>query len=301
MASGKTVIKYQFFEVCSLAVDKETEELFDLSEWGQRVDGFTLTQKLKAVNEIKGRLEGRISVGQSPYEAYNFMRLDELSNTYKVKENKEAEHIDLADDEYIGKNTVVLYDPAEHIAMVQCNRGSYGVEGIVSYINQFALPNRLCYFRPVFCNFTDYMDAKKIVKLDIRFANTRNFTAYNSKCLERIVEACNEMEGLVANVSIGLGYAKNKALDAETVSAAVSDLRDKRNRECIGPTRIVLKDDVRSSVYDLFDNIDHELITYKIPPRGELSFEEMANAMAKRYQDESKERIWNSLHNKENA
>lgn len=300
MANGRIAIKYRFFEVCRLDADSKEEELFDLSDWGKRVNTCTLEGKLKTANGIKGRLENRIFVGNNQYEAYNFMRLDEISNTYKVREGGAAVHIDLDDDEYIGKNTVVLYDPKKHIAMVQCNRGSYGVEGIVSYINQFTPLDRSCYFRPIFNNFTAGKNAEKITKLNIRFANTRSFTAYNSKCLERIVEACNEMESLVANISIGVGYARNRTLDAKTVSDAVLDLRDEKNRDSVGSASIVLNDDTRSSIYDLFENIDHELITFIIPPRGELSFEEMADAMAYRYENESKARILNNLRNKMN-
>ena len=298
MNEKKIVVKYQFYEVCCLDSGRETELLYDLSDWGNRVACLTLEEKIKVANGIIGRLENRAYVGShNQYEAYNFMRLDEVSNTYKVKQNMHAEHIDLEEDEYIGKNTVVLYDPRNHVAMVQCNRGGYGISGIVSYINQFNHTTCNCYFRPIYNIFEEEMYRNRITKIDVRFANTRQFAVENSKCLERILESCNEMESLTAHIEIGLGYTRGKSLNSNTISEVVDDLRNPINRHSVKSARIVLNDDVRSSIFDLFDNIDHENIIYSIPPRAELGFEMMAWRMAERYEEESRVRIVNNLRN----
>ena len=294
---NRVTVKYQFYEVCCMAGKYETENLYDLSAWGDRVESLSLVDKIKDANGIKGRLESRLIGVKGEYEAFNFMRLDVLSNTYKVKEDTAAEHIDLELDEYIGKNTVILYDPRFHIAMVQCNRGSYGVAGIVSYINKFNPSNAACYFRPIANNFNENMLKNRLTKLDVRFANTREFRAYSSRNLERIVESCNEFEGLTAHIEIGLGYARGRTLNSETISEVVSDVR--ANKGCISSAKLVMNDDTRSSIFDLFDNIEHENISYVVPPRSELGFEYMANEMAYRYDEEARARVVNSLRNQE--
>lgn len=297
MPNRRVVVKYQFYEVCCMDGDAETENLYDLSSWANRLRNVSLVDRLKTTNGIKGRLEDVSMVRMDQFEAYNFMRLDELSNTYKVKVGDVAEHIDLEDDEYIGKNTVVLYDPRFHVAMVQCNRGSYGVGGIVSYINSFN--NDLCYFRPVLNEYIEELYGENVTKLDIRFANTRQFIPRNSRQLERIIESCNEMEALTAHIEIGLGYTRGRNLNRETISDAVTDIRSRHNKGCIKSAKIVVNDDTRSAVFDLFDNIDYENIYYTVPPRGELAFGFMADTMAERYDNVSRARIHNILRNRE--
>lgn len=295
--ANRVTIKYQFYEVCCMAGDSETENLYDLSAWGDKVNVLSLADKIKQANGITGRLESRLIGVKGMYEAYNFMRLDVVSNTYKVKENTAAEHIDLENDEYIGKNTVMLYDPRFHIAMVQCNRGSYGVAGIVSYINQFNTSDDACYFRPIANDFSDNMLRNRLTRLDVRFANIREFRPYNSRNLERILESCNEFQGLTAHIEIGLGYDRGSSLNSETISEVISDIR--ANRRSVSSAKLVMDDDTRSSIFDLFDNIDHENISYKVPPRAELGFEFMANEMAYRYDEEARARVVNNLRNQE--
>ena len=140
----RVTIKYQYYQLCTFNGDKYTEDLYDLVEWLGRVGGLSLEEKVHEVSGIEGRLETAIPVFNDEFFALNFMRLDILSNTYILGKDTEARHIDLEENEYIGKNTVMLYDPKYSIAMVQCNRGSYGIYGLQKYINSFNSGMNLC-------------------------------------------------------------------------------------------------------------------------------------------------------------
>ncbi len=296
MAGKQVVIKYQYFEVCCMDGDDRTEMLYNLEGWVHRINTIPLPVRLKDVNGIKGRIENVDRLLDDQYISLNFMRLEELSNTYKVKENTAAEHIDLELDEYIGKNTVVLYDPRLHVVMVQCNRGSYGVTAIESYINSFNVPNDLCYFRPIDNAFDSLMLQRgKTTHLDIRFANTRQFVARNSRHLERFLETCNEMESFTAHIEIGLGYTRGGALNNETISAAINDLRNPGNRESVSSAKVTLNEDQKSSVFDLFENIINDKISYIVPARGELAYNFMADKMAERYDGRTRAQVLNLL------
>lgn len=178
MGIKRAVIKYQYYELCCLDGERETEENYDLRNWIDKMtrEYLDLVDRIQEINGIKGRLEIVDLVHNDEFYTLNFMRLDALSNTYLVKEDEEAEHIDLEEGEYIGKNTVILYDPRTHVAMIQCNRGGYGVYAIQSYINSFNDPEDLCYFRPITCDLNADNCLEGITtKIDVRFSNIGDF------------------------------------------------------------------------------------------------------------------------------
>ncbi len=288
-------VEFQYFEVCCINDVTKTEFRYDLQRWIDRISTVLLDARIREVNNIKGRLENLDLVANDEFYILNFMRMDELSNTYIVKENERALHIDLEDDEYIGRNTVVLYDPRLNVVMVQRNRGGYGVAAIESYINSFSEPDNLCYFRPVSDQFNYDGQYGAFLKFDIRFANIRNFVAYNSKAFERIIDACNQMECLTAHIEMGLGYTRGDELNAETVQEAILDIRDPRNRESISTAKVRFTDDQKSELYDLFDNIVHDVIYFTVPRGGELGLAYMAERMSGQYEGRSRARILNLL------
>lgn len=293
----RVTIKYQYYQLCTFNGDKYTEDLYDLVEWLGRVGGLSLEEKVHEVSGIEGRLETAIPVFNDEFFALNFMRLDILSNTYILGKDTEARHIDLEENEYIGKNTVMLYDPKYSIAMVQCNRGSYGIYGLQKYINSFNSGMNLCYFRPINNDVTDeYLKSTPALKIDVRFANTRQFNPGNSRVFNKIIDACNEIECYTAHLECGLGYNRGNELEKETVTEMVKELRKPENREAVSSARITLSDDQKSSVFDLFDNICSDKINFEIPARGELGFKFMVGKMIEKYNEKgSRARIYSIL------
>jgi len=257
-----------------------------------------LEERIANVNGIKGRLEDIKLVHNEEYYALNFMRMDEISNTYFVYEDADAVHIDLDEGEYIGRNTVVLYDPNLNILMIQCNRGSYGVAAIESYINNFNNEDDICYLRPIYNDFNGLIgNNQKIMKLDVRFSNVRALQI-NSRYFERIIETCNDLECLTAHIEFGLGHNREDELDRETVTAMIDDIRNAKDSGCISSAKIILSDDEKSNLIDLFHNIENDIIKYAIPPRGELGFLFMADIMAERYEN-SRIRLMNLIRREE--
>lgn len=293
----RVTIKYQYYQLCTFNGDKYTEDLYDLVEWLGRVGGLSLEEKVHEVSGIEGRLETAIPVFNDEFFALNFMRLDILSNTYILGKDTEARHIDLEENEYIGKNTVMLYDPKYSIAMVQCNRGSYGIYGLQKYINSFNSGMNLCYFRPINNDVTDeYLKSTPALKIDVRFANTRQFKPGNSRVFNKIIDACNEIECYTAHLECGLGYNRGNELEKETVTEMVKELRKPENREAVSSARITLSDDQKSSVFDLFDNICSDKINFEVPARGELGFKFMVGKMIEKYNEKgSRARIYSIL------
>ena len=205
----RVTIRFQYYQLCTFDGDSYTEDLYDLIGWIEKVTNLSLKERKREISGIEGRLEIVEPVLNDTMYALNFMRLDVLSNTYIVKPDKRAKHVDLEENEYIGKNTVAIYDPKYSVLMLQCNRGSYGVSGIESYINSFNDSDELCYIRPISYELPEkVLNDAPALKLDVRFANTRQVNVKNSRLFAKIIDACNQMECYTAHFEFGLGHNK---------------------------------------------------------------------------------------------
>lgn len=285
--NGKRVtIKYQYYQLCTIIGTEQTEYAYDLREWIEMLNGLALEERIKDINDISGRLEDIALVHNREFYVLNFMRLDVVSNTYVLAPETRARHVDLGENEYIGKNTVVLYDPRYNVVMVQCNRGSYGVIALQNYINSFIDNGRLCYFRPIYYNYNDMVSNKRqFLKLDVRFANTRNLIATDSRAFEDIINLCNQVECRTAHLEFGLGYnyRRKDELEPETIQGIIKEIRSDDNIGLISSAHITLTDDQKTEVFDLLQNILNDKINYVVPPRGELAFSMLSDRMANKY------------------
>ncbi len=298
MAKTKYVsVNFLYFQLWT--VGQIEEGLYDLTEWLDMINGLDYADRVKTVNGITGRAEDIAALANNDdVYALNMMRMDVVSDTYVLTEDAEARHVDLEEDEYIGKNTVFLYDNRRKIVMVQCNRGGYGVAGIESYINSFFTEGPRCHFRPIENRFVlNNNPNRHYYKLDVRFANVREFHAHNSVEFERIINAFNQADCLTAHIEMGVGYNYNREneLSSETIQNAIMDIMDENNRTCVSSAKVVLTDDQKSEIFNLFDNIMMDKIRFTIPPRGELGFEVMANRMYETYEEGTRARIYNIL------
>lgn len=276
---GKTKhFKYTYYEVITEENDKEV--LYDLSKWLYIISAKTLEQRKEVIGDVQGRLEA-IEMLQDDFYALNFMRLDEASDAYRAKENKRAEHIDLADDEYLGRNTVAVYDSKKHIILIQNNRGSYTANAIQNYINH-TNDGEICYFRPILDNFdVDRCKRGKIKKIIVGCSELRQFDADGSKVFENIIDSCNELGGYTFNIEIGIGRGRGKQLNNQNVYEAVNTLLP--NRGCLSTAQVALSDEKADAVYDLFDNLRIGEFDLKVPRRGELEYMVIANNMYAQY------------------
>lgn len=298
MAKSKYVsVNFLYYQLWT--VGQGEDGLYDLTDWLNMINNLDYAERVKTVNDITGRVEdiAGLAVDNEIY-ALNMMRMEEVSDTYVLTEDAEAKHVDLDENEYIGRNTVFLYDNRRKIVMVQCNRGGYGVSGIESYINSFYEDGPHCHFRPIENRFVlNNNPNRHYFKLDVRFANVREFRAHNSIEFERIINAFNQADCLTAHIEMGVGYNYNREneLSGEAIQNAIMDIMDENNRTCISSARVTLTDDQKSEIFNLFDNIMMDKISFTIPPRGELGFEVMANRMYEIYEDATRARIYNVL------
>lgn len=291
---SKTVkIKCRYYQVRELDNGDITPKIYDLRPWIANIATKGYEERCKEENTVKGRVEDIAQLGDSEIYGLNFMRMDEVSTSYILKETDPAEHIDLEDGEYIAKNTVCLYDAEAGIIMIQRNKGGYNEKTIQSYVNMF-LQNQQCCLVPILeeVNFTK-QDAEYL-KLDVRLANFKEFEPAAGSAMEQILGGMNRLDGINAHVELSLGSFKNARLNAPEVRSVIADLTN--NRGCVSSAKIKLSDDQVSGVYDLFDNLCEDEIECAINQKGGIAFKDLAHNMNNVYiLNGAKRRVLNAI------
>ena len=277
MAKKIVNIKARYYQLRCLRDGELTNDIYDLRTWMNKIADKAYEERTKDVDGVLGRLEDQVRVAED-YYAFNFMRMEGVSTTYKAKKTEAAEHIDIKveEDEYIAKNTVALYDANNGILMIQSNRGSYTESSIQSYINSF-YEEKECVLLPVIEGI-DFLDERnEYMKIDVRLANLRQFVPTRGSSFEKFIDSCNQMEGLTSHLEIGLGYNRQESLNAEEIRLMIADLNN--NRGCVTSAKIRLSDDQKSGLFDLFDNIGHDVVKCQVNSNGEVPFEYLARRM----------------------
>lgn len=290
-------ITCKYYQVRESRDGEITENTYNLIPWLNRLNSLSLEDRYKEVNGISGRLEDIVRIGETNIYALNFMRMDDVSTTYKVKKNSPAEHVDIDVEvgEYIAKNTVCLYDSENQIMMIQGNRGGYADSSIESYINDF-FETKVCEITPITENINFLGENTEYMKLDVRLANIRDFRPQSGSIFEKIIYGMNQIEGVNAHVEITLGRNRSSRLNRNQMHSAISDLRN--NRECVSSAKVKLKEDQITGLYDLFDNLckDEITITIKTEDKGCIKFDKLSQKMNNVYSFQgAKNRVLNAI------
>lgn len=282
-------VKFLYFFV----MDFEGTKKCDLSPWINAICSRGLEDRLCDVMDTKGRLEDICSMENAQYIALNFMRMDENCNSYIVPQQRKAKHIDLEDDQYMGKNTVALYDPKRCVLLVQCNKGGFSVGMIENYINNNLGEDQQFYrLVPVVSKINGIFQKNKR-KLILTVADLRkiNRETCRSDVFERIVSAGEDTGAVTAKIEFGMGYEYWHSLDNETMALLTEDVKEEYHRGTIKKAQFVIKDEERTAVYDLFENFEHDIVHCPVRPRQELTFYQVADKIAKRYEGSGRIRI----------
>lgn len=272
-----------------------TENKYNLLSWLNRLNSLSLEDRYKDINGVSGRIEEITKFEDTNIYALNFMRMDDISTSYKLRKDSPAEHVDIEVGEYMAKNTVCLYDSDTHLIMIQSNRGGYAESSIESYINDF-FEEKVCAICPIMENVNIMGERAEYMKLDVRFANIKEYRPHRGSFFEGFIDKMNKIQGLKAHVEISLGQNKFARLDKNEMRSTISDLLS--NRECISSARVKLKDDQVTGIYDLFDNLCKSDITITIgdDDKGCLKFDKLAMKMYNTYSFQgAKNRVLNAI------
>ncbi len=131
--------------------------------------------------------------------------------------------LNLDDDEYVGEDVAVLYDPDFHLIMIQRNRNSLSPSGIEQYLNRiYDDPHHLISFSPI--PIPDFMrdigqgDIIKKVVLSLSTTNIDEDILPRNSAIARIICGARQCGAVNMTINISMGRGKNpNSLDHDEV------------------------------------------------------------------------------------
>lgn len=287
----KRKVRFQYFHL-----------FYEIIEDGQikRRDPFNLALwllKMKEQGTVRRTLElydTLARIDKIQYDDVNklwfvrFMKLRDINIPAKVKDNAEAEAIELEDDEYIGEDMTLLYDEASGIIMSQCNRFSLGVNRIAELIRRTI--NR----DDVKIEFAPFLDVKsdRLEKCDFRnieitFANLTNMPLLRAgkRTLAGIISTYKSMGAVTGKITYSLGHSKINSLNQSAAQELVYDLNENKEYIHSAKVKVTYENDENSEpeMIDLFDNLLQDWIEFTLHSREILSMEQVTRSMTARY------------------
>jgi hypothetical protein len=261
--------------------DDEQQKLFDLRSWIGMVADYTLPERIISLSgSSKGRLDS-INVRENFY-AMNFVRMEDYSSTYIVKEAENAKHVDISvdEDEYIGKNTVAIYDATKSVLMLMANQGGFSASTVTSYINSF-YDKPVCVLEPVKLEKNFTKSTNKFGKIQIKISSVDDYSASKGAPYEDVLRNARDMSAQTMSFEFSVGKKKNAYLDANIVRTIISDAFS--NMGAVSIARVKMEDEQGSALYNLFENVKNCILTLKTDSKGEIGYKVIAEAMVENY------------------
>ena len=260
---------------------------YDLSPILTIINNSPLGNREITIRGIKGRLEKLKAVDDFPHlYAFCFMRMDNMSDAYRVKAYQEAEHLDLEEDEYLGTSTFGVYDAARSALVIQTNRGGLSSGLMQCYFNEFA--EERCWFQPL-VNTEDMkllIDSSASRAIEITLCDVSAAYVTKSKEFEGIVQSAHQLGGKTCTLRVSVGRERNRQLNRVSLSTFLSDLFE--NAAYVSNAKISLKRNngqANQEDLNLFTPLIRDVVSVPVNIGKEINFDEAVKAIAKCYTD----------------
>jgi hypothetical protein len=288
-------VKFEYFEVVSKLkddLDQSPDRLFDFQRWIDKAEKLSLEGRTFDYYSERARLEKFSYYDDDCYWLLNFVRLRETNIPLRGKIDQEVEPIELEDDEFIGEDVSMLYDPKLNVVMLQRNIHSLGPSGIEKYINLlWNSEKEEIYLRPIYYpnSFDKAMEAKIYRKIMVRFAQLPNdINNLDDSPIKSIIQGFGEFKGMIGEITISMGQAKKENLHRETVYKTLEVIG--KNKEIFKKVQLTYKEDEEKEVeiLDLFDDKLYDYLIFYLENRQSLACEYVFDNIINRYNEKKK-------------
>lgn len=286
-------IKFSYYTIC-LVNDKDGSDpvRFDFESWIKKVDECGLEKKEVETDGLIARLEEYEGDKFSHIWKLRFLKLRDTNIPSIVKTAEEAKPIELKDDEYIGEDLLMIYDPENQVAMLQCNRMSMTKGRLEKYINKvWGNPDERIVLLHISKQINQAQLKKKNFKyLEVRLANI-HATEDKNRPFGRIVNSYYEIGGKAGSFvcSLGRGQQKEDGLSREQIPIMLDDIYE--NLDIVSNATLKVKDDDAASIdiVDLLDNTLNDYLDFRLEKRTTLEFQYATRIMIERYNNKKEE------------
>lgn len=183
-----------------------------------------------------------------------------------VKDNGDFDKMPLDDDEYVGEDISVLYDPTRCIIMIQRNRNSITPTAVIDYFNTIQREHQIVHsILPIKDLFSKMNRNQIFKKVDINFVDIKKDINANTKSVGSVIDIANHINAAQAHVTFSVGKRK-EPLNRRVYDELKKLMDYSNNNKGIKKLEVSVQEDPESKVevYDLveaklFDTVN---ITY---------------------------------------
>ena len=269
----KRKIKFDYYTVCIVNDKEGTDPVrFDFQSWLEKADEIGIRQQEIEKDGIIARLEEVVSDKENNLWKMRFMKLRDTNIPSIVKRDTDAKPIELSEDEYIGEDLLMIYDPSNQVAMLQRNRFAMTKGRLERILNKvWDSEDERIVLMHIGKNVNINEIAKKSWRcLEVRLANIHSYYEMGSKA------------GII-RFSLGRGSSKMAGLNPNQIPIMLDDIYE--NIDMVSAAEIHIKDDDASpvDVVDLMNTIMYDYIDFNLEKRTALEFEYASRLMESRY------------------
>lgn len=276
-------ITCRYYRVMSLDEPEEkARKAYDLRNWFKIINAIGVAERIKQIGtDVRGRIE-EIKYVRDQFYALNFVRMDLYSAAYTLTEKDNAKHVDISvgDGEYIGKNSVAIYDEKNCVLMLMVSQGGFSPHTVNDYINSF-FDKPVCYLEPFDENKDFAKPTNKYKQIEIKISKTNEYFPHQNPLYENVIKAARNAGANTFSFQISVGKKKREYLDADVVKTIISDAL--HNMGAISIARVKMEDEEGTALYNLFDDVKHCVLTLAADIKGEISPDAIAEEMIRQY------------------
>jgi hypothetical protein len=261
---GTKKVQFDYFKVYGRWFNKEknvTEEgFFNLVPILQVAESISIPDRTYSVSNDTARLQEVTQI--NGLWAMYFVRIRKDDTLFITSDDGDLDPLELDEDQGIGEAVSVIYDPTNHVIMIQRNRNSLSPTGISSYLNQVTGDeNAHIFFKPIVSpDALQRISEQDLFRgVEITIADLKNASDETKRTLFGISRHAEETESAV-NVKITLSLDRKSSRSA-SISGMFGLLNSLSQDNSVRKMEIRKKDD-ESTPVEKFDLIKDRLGDY---------------------------------------
>lgn len=273
-------------------------EMYDLTTWcSDAMSSLSISDKNYEFGGDTIRLQN-MHVNHDGLLELRFTRLSEIQTSYVARKTSDIESdFELEENEYPAQDTMILFDPANCVAMVQKNIQGLSIRGIIEYINYFwnleKIDKQKIDFLPIVSKeiFQRVRRCNGVKKLTIKTANTfdkknnvaRKVSDSFNGVLEKIISDASPLKGLNVEVSfVAAPRNKEEILDVEEVDKMMQQIEE--NPHSFSKAHLsILNEYNKIETLNLLNALICDTYEFTLPPKQRLNPDSVIFEMRRLY------------------
>lgn len=278
---------YKYYSIVKRYYDEnKNDEMYNFEEWLKtKKDSIDKNMILKR-EHIRYKIEKAEFVEERFYIIKLFkVRLEQEIS--KIVENNPVETIKLADDEYVGLPTMLLYDTKLNRCMVKSNRLSLTERDYLKILSETLGDEAGVALVPFMDEkFADKLKNGEIEKIELTMFGLNNVDKKKLNKKSSLFKSAKNAVDMGANnlkLELGKGRAKGKFLNKKDALEMLKDMSSMKNN--ISRAKVVISNGNETEIFEYFNAILKSEIIFKIDPRGSVQYSNEKIEMMNEYKN----------------